>query len=45
MWHRFHHVVVIGSLAFGGMGNPLAGLDRLGILADQFYQQSSGSLC
>ena len=23
----------IGSLAFGGMGNPLAGLDRLGILA------------
>ena len=22
----------IGSLAFGGMGNPLAGLDRLGIL-------------
>ena len=32
----------IGSLAFGGMGNPLAGLDRLGILTGSFLSAVVG---
>ena len=32
----------IGSLAFGGMGNPLAGLDRLGILTGSILSAVAG---